>query len=396
MNHEAKQYKQLVKLYFLVACVFLFLTFLCFPIIFYVTDPLQLFHKSFFQNGNRLHGDMRVQAAGIINSFDFDSIILGTSMLENTSSKEASEKMGGHFFNLSLSGSNFFERSFVLNKALSKGIRNVIYSLDDSYIGCGKERNDFPTQNWAFLYDDNWLNDFHIYFQKKFLLKFYSPLAQTNVRDMDRPNAWYEAVDHASRFDGLEKWVEHIDNEQVHDFLLKDLPTRASIPKVSLSHVSLDGERLQKAKDYIEKNLLAFVRQYPKTTFYLIFPPYYRYRYADWLQHRPEVFLLHQAVIHYFAEQTKVLSNLHIYGFEDEDFVDDIANYKDTGHYHYRFNSYFLDAIAAGRHELTAENVDSYLERCRQKAEAFDIAKLNAQAQELIRKTGQTASDSAQ
>jgi hypothetical protein len=50
---------------------------------------------------------MRQQAAGIINNYEFDSIILGTSMLENTSAKEAGEKLGGKFMNISLSGSNF-------------------------------------------------------------------------------------------------------------------------------------------------------------------------------------------------------------------------------------------------------------------------------------------------
>ncbi len=389
MNGGKVQYRQLVRRYFYTLGAGLLFLCLCLPVIFYFTDPLQLFRRSQFQNGDRLHGNMRVQAAGIINSFDFDSIILGTSMLENTSAKEASEKIGGHFFNLSLSGSKYSERAIVLNKALQKGIKNVVYSLDSYYFEC----NSYTPETWAFLYDDSRLNDFRIYFQKKFVLKFYYPLAQTSVRDMDRPNAWYEAVDHASRFDGLEKWVEHIDNGQVHDFLLKDLPQKASALKMPLSNVKLDDTRLQKAKDYIEKYLLAFVRQYPETTFYLIFPPYYRYRYADWLQHKPEDFLLHQAVTRYFAEQAKALPNMHVYGFEDEDFVDDIANYKDTGHYHYRFNSYFLDAIAAGQHEVSVDNVDAYLERCRQKAEAFDIAKLNAQAQELIRKAGKTASN---
>ena len=41
---------------------------------------------------------MRLQAAGVINNFDFDSVVFGSSMLENTSAKEASKKLGGNFF----------------------------------------------------------------------------------------------------------------------------------------------------------------------------------------------------------------------------------------------------------------------------------------------------------
>ena len=77
---------------------------------------------------------MRQQAAGIINNYEFDSIILGTSMLENTSAKEAGEKLGGKFMNISLSGSNFYERSFVLEYALrKKEIKKIIYSLDEYF-----------------------------------------------------------------------------------------------------------------------------------------------------------------------------------------------------------------------------------------------------------------------
>lgn len=46
--------------------------------------------------------DMRMQARGLILYKDFDSAIIGTSMLENTSAKEANKKLGGNWINLSL------------------------------------------------------------------------------------------------------------------------------------------------------------------------------------------------------------------------------------------------------------------------------------------------------
>lgn len=67
-----------------------------------------------------MYYSMREQAAGIINSFEFDSVILGTSMLENTSAREASQKIGGIFVNISLAGSSFYERAIVLKKVLQK------------------------------------------------------------------------------------------------------------------------------------------------------------------------------------------------------------------------------------------------------------------------------------
>lgn len=105
---------------------------LCYLSIAYKVDPLYLYASPSDTSGNAgllstdvpvtLHPNMRFQAAGIANIYDFDSIILGTSMLENTSSADCNEKIGGTFVNVSLSGSNYFERSIVLNYFLHKKI----------------------------------------------------------------------------------------------------------------------------------------------------------------------------------------------------------------------------------------------------------------------------------
>ncbi|MWV61884.1 hypothetical protein DCO58_07180 [Helicobacter saguini] len=56
----------------------------------YLYDPLQLFHKPFLRDETFLH-DLRSQNRGIIENYDFNSVILGTSMLENTLPKDANE-----------------------------------------------------------------------------------------------------------------------------------------------------------------------------------------------------------------------------------------------------------------------------------------------------------------
>ena len=60
----------------------------------YFYDPFLLYHKPYFRE-EKFSSDMRMQAKGIIKHYDFDSYILGTSMLGNTSAKEAKEKLGG-------------------------------------------------------------------------------------------------------------------------------------------------------------------------------------------------------------------------------------------------------------------------------------------------------------
>ena len=79
---------------------------MAFVINLYLYDPVQIFHKPYFRE-RTFFGDMRVAARGIIQHYPFDSYILGTSMLENTSAREAKEKLGGEWVNISMSGSTF-------------------------------------------------------------------------------------------------------------------------------------------------------------------------------------------------------------------------------------------------------------------------------------------------
>ncbi len=110
----------------------------------YVYDPLALFHKP-WGRPETVHENMRLQAAGIIRHGDFDSVILGTSILENTSAREASRLLGGRFVNISISAGDFFERGLILRDLLAhRPVREVIYSLDFIYLNQRKGYLSYP------------------------------------------------------------------------------------------------------------------------------------------------------------------------------------------------------------------------------------------------------------
>lgn len=384
-------YRIYVKKYFIFIFICIICMFLSILSILYITDPLQLFHKSFFHK-DRMYYSMREQAAGIINSFEFDSVILGTSVLENTSAREASQKIGGIFVNISLPGSSFYERAIVLKKVLQKDISHVIYSLDSVYLGCMKESQDFPVKNWAFLYDENPFNDYRLYLTRQFIKNIFSPDANLRKVDTDRPNAWFSEPYHSSRFGGLAKWVQQIENPQVKNFLLHELPASAKRSHKNLEKPeSYIREKEAALRDYLDSYVIDIIAQHPKTNFYLIFPPYYRYVYANMAQNAQHKFHLHQYAVRYLVSKESLMQNIHIYGFEDQSFVDDISNYKDTIHFHHKLNSYFLDAIASNTHILAAHNLEQYLASCKNLALQFNISQLNDEVQSLLRKQKEDA-----
>ena len=376
---NAQNYKTLVKKYFLGTAVLCFLLVLALASASYLVDPFQFYHRSTTENAP-LSGNMRAQAAGILNTFDIDSIILGTSMLENTSASEASAKLGGKFFNISISGGDYAERAVILKRALRDKPKNVLYSLDRYYINCPHRTDSLP----AYLYDDNHLNDIRFYATLpsiKNLFKHNKGLTQT---DHDRPNAWFHIPEHSDRFGGIGQWVANRENPQVKDFLLQALPDAVRSFGTESRTVAHSPEKEQLAKEYVDRNILDVIKDHGDTNFYFIFPPYSRFLYANMRRNNPQDFFLHQEVVRYLVDRTKGSRNVHLYGFEDQDFLDDLANYKDLSHYHHKFNSMFLDAIATGRHELTPENVEAYLRRCEQKAWDYDIPALNDEVQRLL------------
>lgn len=103
-------YKRFASIFACFAYIALPLCFLALCALLWLYDPFMFFHKPLFRE-QTYHSDMRIQARGIIDFTEFDSVILGTSLIKNTSAKEAGEKLGGKWVNLSLDGSTFKERA---------------------------------------------------------------------------------------------------------------------------------------------------------------------------------------------------------------------------------------------------------------------------------------------
>lgn len=379
-------YKKAIKIYILIIVIIpLFLIGLI-----YHYDPMQIFHKSYITKDLHLHGNMRQQAAGIINNFEFDSIIIGTSMLENTSSFEASKLLGGNFVNISLSGSDFYERNFVLSYALKKkDIKKVIYSLDSVYVEQRKGHPRYALETFDYLYDKNSFNDFEVYWNEKFYKCIITFSKESNCigtkKTLEYPNNWINSKDNQIRFGGLDNWFNAKNNNQIKSAFSSIVENSKKIKKNE--KVSLDGieEKIKKSKEYIDEFLLKNVSNYPNTEFIMFFPPYSRVNYAMWKQQNLPKYEIHKAVISYLTQKSSEYKNLKIYGFEDNDFLDDISNYKDLSHYHQSINSMMLNNFKNNIGLLTKDSVDSYIKISEDKALNYNVFEISDKISEYLK-----------
>lgn len=356
------------------------LAFMYFAILF-VYDPLKIFHKPWI-NKEYLQDDMRLQAASIINNWDYDSLIIGTSILENTSSKEASKELGGKFINISISGGQYFERLIILNYAFKKNhLKKILISLDDSDLtGVKKAARLEEVPTWSYLYDNNPFNDFKAYANNKYLgcLLFFADkkTCMGIKKDFDRPNAWYKVEHHAVRFGDINNWFK-----RKHDNRIKNefIPTLETIKQIKLGNKIIDSNlkmHITESQKYIDENIIQYTLKYPSTEFIFIIPPYSRISSALDAQYNVGSFEVYKESLKYLVLKSEKFPNIKIYGWGNHAFVDNIANYKDLNHYDYKINSWMLSAIKNQEGQLTANNIDNYLDIFTNKALKYDLSDL--------------------
>lgn len=335
----------------------------------YLYDPLQIFHKAWGRD-TTFQKNMRLQAAGIINNYEFDSVILGTSMLENSSANEASTLFGGKFVNISMPGSDFFERKHILEHLLhKKNIHKVIYSLDsDKFIYQIKGYKRYPLKNFSYLYDQNPFNDINAYLNTK--------ECTGAIDSLDRPGAWYKSKRHSIRYGGLDKWFAANNNYQIKNAFKKISSTAKNIEQKKRKSLKKVKLKIESAKKYIDENILYLVKKYPDTEFIFASPPYSRIYYAMWAQYDFPAYEIHKAILKYMAQKSDEYHNLQIFVFGDQRFVDEIKNYKDPKHYHVSINDWILQAINKDIGRINSTNIDPYIETVTRKNKNYDLLKL--------------------
>lgn len=362
-------YKKRTVIFLFVFCMIL-IPFISMWIYICRIDPLYLFYdggQAEITEKKYLTANMRLQARGLVNVYDFDSIILGTSMLENTSSLYAGNILGDKFINLSVSGSNFEERSYILDYVLkSKKIKTVLYSVD---LFCFFEKN--KNLDWTIIYNDSQFIASKIYLQRDFL-KFLFNVDKRKFVTPDELIYWYPYFE--SAFGGFKNFIET--NNHNYGAVINWIAATLKNKKKGITNTALKRNEINELQKIIDLYFTTVVQNNPQTNFYYIIPPYWRGAYTGFLYSNHNEYVRHQEMIKYLVQVSHNYNNMFVYFFETEPFLDDFKNYKDTTHYHPNINNYMIDCIKMKKNLLTVDNVDEYLKKAEEMAKNFDIEKV--------------------
>ena len=299
---------------------------------------------------NKLYSNQsgRVYNSVLINNFDFDSIILGSSMSQGSKCSVFDSAFGGKSMKLACSAINFAEIEFFVDRAAGKKrIRRVIFDAPVMFFSRRQSTEDIPAE----YYQDN--------------IKFVLYKKSFSI------NALTESLSEAKNL--IRKKTRHVSRDELYDWNIGRKCGEKYFAQALLygeeTQFGFGEELFRKSKTALEQHLIPMFERHPDTEFILFFPPFSMMYYRSF-DHRAYIKLKGE-----IAERLLAVKNVKLYDFETAfHIMEDFENYRDTNHYSGRINSWMMQQMAQGNYLLNKENKQQSLDKLRKRFETYDFA----------------------
>lgn len=302
----------------------------------YTIDPLNRIRPN--TSGIYLKAQEREMNPGIARSLKYDTVIIGSSLMENLDPAYVEKLAGWKTINLAVEGSTAYEQRRNLEVALRTGqVKRVIWGMDwGSFSHSPYESSPGPGVP-DYLYQDESPTDYVKYiFNVSVLRASLKQLAGIDLvreRDLGRLHNWNDEYSFG---------CEQIEVEEQRF---------RRVGAIFQHHKNGVYER------NLDTNFMALVDEYPNITFYALIPPYS----AQWLRSlrscNPFALSDYLGFRHYLA--TVQQSNLHVFDFmADEKIITDGGNYRDLAHFREEINEMMFRRMYSGEHLPVLDHVD--------------------------------------
>lgn len=302
-------------------------------------DPFFHYHKPIRNDYNMNGAYARYYNDGFIKHFDYDAIILGTSMCNNFRTSQLQELFGvDKAIKVNASGAYFNETNDYLQEVFTYNpdIKLIVRSLDCEYLGRGKDELSIYAKEAYYLRDKNVFNDVNYVLNK---------------------NVWLESC-----ITKEVDWDEYLSWRSVSTGREIVCADGVAYSEIIPEQRKMDDERYTKTLENIEENIVWIMKEHPNTEFYLFLTPYSIYAWGDLLYGgQLEMHIEEQRIA---IEQILQCDNAHLFSFcDDFDITCNVDNYFDKKHYAYWINDEMLNRMHLGLNQITLNNYDEYLDK---------------------------------
>jgi len=324
----------------------------------YIVDPFQQYRVKTFYKVSYSQDKERYKNAGFAKNYEYDSVIVGTSMTENFIISETQNILGyKKSIKLCTAGGSAREQSVIMETAIinNKNIKNILWGLDVfAFFGEQKRlENTFP----IYLYDQNVFNDYKYLMSIDTLKESFKELSYQFVKPKDsiifKYNLMYQWQHHQEKNFTLEHFLESWINRD------KNL-------------IEYD-QKFSFLKNNFDLNFVKIIKDNPQINFKIFFPPY-SILYFKSLEEKK---LLKDTLEFkkYIFQVIGNFNNVEIYDFYIASKVtNDFSNYRELMHYHQKINTWILKEIKNNNYLVTKDNFDKYEKKLRKQINDYNIS----------------------
>lgn len=278
------------------------------------------------------------QCIGTLRHFDYDSIVLGSSVAENYNNAWFDEAFGASTVKGIKSSAATADLVYYLEEAFeARELKNVFYSLDLFALDRDPEQNFLDESMPLYLYNTNPFDDIEYLLNKDVLFEHIPYLfAMTYLDDYDEGSSY--------------NWAQYKVFSKEETLSHYERPEEAQGQKPFQEY----GGRIDANLDLIE----AVVKKHPETQFYFMFPPY-SMLWWDAAERKGET-AQHFYTLQEAAERLLPYENAKLYFFQDdEERITDLDNYMDAVHFTAEINRDMVLQLTKETYRLTPENYET-------------------------------------
>lgn len=325
-------------------------------------DPYFYYHKPLPQLQYVLDNE-RSQNLGIIKNFEYDGMIIGTSMTENFKTSEANELFDMKFIKVPYQGGQFKEINDNVRLAVDSNpnLRCVIRCLDQYMINVDKDVQRVGEEEYpAYLYDMNLFNDLNYVLNKGILFSYCADMLLHYTKGESGK---------ITSFDEYKNWNDNF------PFGAKAVLGDDVTFEVSLTENSLTEQERKQILENIRQNVTSIPAEEKEVVFYYFFPPYSAKYWAE--LKKTGDFEKHLQVLEIAMEEILKYPNVRLYSFDYKtEITTNLDYYMDPIHYHEDVNTWMLQEMKEGRGLLTVENYKRRIDEIRRFYGTYDFMEL--------------------
>lgn len=304
-----------------------------------VFDPFYHYHKP-LPGLKAVLSDKEYQCIGTLRTFEYDALIVGSSVCENYNNYWFDEGFGCSTIKAIRSYGATADLCYLLDKAYeSHDLKYVFYNIDPSSLSASTETTYEMTGCPMYLYDKNIFNDYPYLLNKDVLTeKLPYMLAYSFIGDYNEGDSYNWA-----------QWKNFSQDQTIG--LYTRLPSVKDMQPETVNSTELAGNIAL---------LTAQVEAHPDTTFKFFFSPYSMLWWDNAYRSGER-----DAVIYNEKQAIGALlqyDNVEIYFFQDDEaIITNLDNYMDVIHFSKDINYYIYDKLAKGEERLTLDNYEERL-----------------------------------